>query len=68
MWEKSLPSFSAQPVCSQTLTMADFKQIFSLQSNSPWIVSDELVRRYGYKKLISGGLELRLDLAKLDLS
>lgn len=48
--------------------MADFKQIFSLRSNSPCIVSDELMRRYGYKKLISGGLGLRLDLARLDLS
>ena len=68
MWGKSLPSFSAQPICSQTLTMADFKQIFSLRSNSPWIVSDELMRKYSYKKLISGGLGLRLDLARLDLS
>ena len=45
--------------------MADFKQIFSLRPNSPWTVLDELMRKYGYKKLISGGLGL--DLARLDL-
>lgn len=61
LFHLSLPS----TVCSQALTMADFKQIFSLQPNSPWIVLDELMRRYGYKKLISGSLGL--DLARLDL-
>lgn len=46
LFHLSLPS----TVCSQALTIADFKQIFSLWPNSPWTVLDELMRRYGYKK------------------